>query len=505
MSLSPLPRLFATTASLALLCGPAVAQVTPEDVWAAWEEALSGYASDGLDVGSEERSGDALRLGDIRLSAEFPDGTGAFEMTMDTLTFTDQGDGTVAVDLPATTSVRITSVEQGEEVTLPFDLTHEALAIVASGTPETLVHDYTADAVAMTLGDVPEMDAQGIGFDLEVALRGVAGTQTASGQAVRTLVQRMSADEIAYTVDAGEEGAGGASFALRGQALEAASDYTIPRGVDNFDTAALMGNPDFVGTATLGLGATATDFAFEEDGQGATGTARTENGRVSIAFGGESAGFSYAGGADGVALQVEADALPVPIDVAMAGYDYRVAMPLAPTDEAKPFGLSLGLRDLEVSDFVWNLFDPGAVLPRDPASFVLALDGTGRWAVDPMNPEAFLTGTEPGQVETLSLTDLRIAAAGAEIRGSGAFEIDNADTTTFEGFPRPEGSVDFTLVGANVLIDRLIRMGLLPQDQALGARMMLGLFATPAGDDVLTSTIAVGPGGQVTANGQRLR
>jgi len=48
-------------------------------------------------------------------------------------------------------------------------------------------------------------------------------------------------------------------------------------------------------------------------------------------------------------------------------------------------------------------------------------------------------------------------------------------------------------------------MGILPEEQAMGARMMLGLFATPTGDDELSSKIEVNAEGQVLANGQRLR
>jgi hypothetical protein len=48
-------------------------------------------------------------------------------------------------------------------------------------------------------------------------------------------------------------------------------------------------------------------------------------------------------------------------------------------------------------------------------------------------------------------------------------------------------------------------MGLLPEDQVMGARMMMGVFATPVGDDMLTSTIEVNAEGHVIANGQRLQ
>jgi hypothetical protein len=54
-------------------------------------------------------------------------------------------------------------------------------------------------------------------------------------------------------------------------------------------------------------------------------------------------------------------------------------------------------------------------------------------------------------------------------------------------------------------MDNLVAMGLLPEEQVMGARMMLGLFTVPTGDDQLTTTIEVNAEGQILANGQRLQ
>jgi len=48
-------------------------------------------------------------------------------------------------------------------------------------------------------------------------------------------------------------------------------------------------------------------------------------------------------------------------------------------------------------------------------------------------------------------------------------------------------------------------MGVLPQEQAMSARMMMGMFAVPAGDDAMESTLEVTEEGRVLANGQRIR
>ena len=85
--------------------------------------------------------------------------------------------------------------------------------------------------------------------------------------------------------------------------------------------------------------------------------------------------------------------------------------------------------------------------------------------------------------------------------GDGYFAFDNSF-----GIPIPSGTANMMLVGANGLMDTLVSMGLLPQEQAMGARMMLGLFARPGdGEDTLVSTIEVKEDGQILANGQRLK
>ncbi|HKK96878.1 MAG TPA: DUF2125 domain-containing protein, partial [Marivita sp.] len=64
----------------------------------------------------------------------------------------------------------------------------------------------------------------------------------------------------------------------------------------------------------------------------------------------------------------------------------------------------------------------------------------------------------------------------------------------------------FSVSGANALIDKLISMGVLTSEDAMGARMMMGMFAVP-GDapDSLNSTITINEQGHVLANGMRIQ
>jgi len=116
-----------------------------------------------------------------------------------------------------------------------------------------------------------------------------------------------------------------------------------------------------------------------------------------------------------------------------------------------------------------------------------------------------MTGAPPGQLETLNLNDLLVSFGGAEISGTGALAFDNTDTVTYGGMPKPIGTIDLAINGANGLMDKLVQAGLIPEDQVMMGRMMLGMFAVPVGDDMLTSAIEFTADGGILANGQRVQ
>jgi hypothetical protein len=178
-------------------------------------------------------------------------------------------------------------------------------------------------------------------------------------------------------------------------------------------------------------------------------------------------------------------------------------MPIVVSDDPQDFAMLLRFDGLTASDTIWSMFDPSRALPRDPATLVVDLSGTGKWFVDITDPalaEAPMDGV-PGEVQSLTVNELRLDMVGAELTGTGDFTVDNSSMP-----PVPVGAIDLQLVGGNGLIDRLVSMGALPQEQAMGARMMLGLFARPGtGADTLTSRIEFTPQGGIIANGQPLR
>ena len=89
---------------------------------------------------------------------------------------------------------------------------------------------------------------------------------------------------------------------------------------------------------------------------------------------------------------------------------------------------------------------------------------------------------------------------GAKADITGALEFgDNPN--------EPVGTLNGTFEGVNGLMDKLVAMGLVPQEQMMGMRMMMAMFAKPAegNPDQLTSEIEFREGGQIFANGQQVK
>jgi Uncharacterized protein conserved in bacteria (DUF2125) len=221
-------------------------------------------------------------------------------------------------------------------------------------------------------------------------------------------------------------------------------------------------------------------------------------------------GLTYDVGQRDITIDVSGSEIPFPLALTMAETGFKLLMPVTPSDEEQDFGLGITLRDFAVPDMLWGMVDPTGTLPHDPATIVLDLAGKGKLLFDMFDPkavEALEDGEQdPGELNAVSIKELLVSAAGAKLTGTGDFTFNNEDLATFDGMPAPEGVANIQLEGANGLIDSLITMGLLSENDAMGARMMMGMFGVPGeGEDTLTSEIKVSEDGKIHANGQRIK
>ena len=214
-------------------------------------------------------------------------------------------------------------------------------------------------------------------------------------------------------------------------------------------------------------------------------------------------GLDYGGVSKDMTASFGGSAIPFPpMTFRMQETGGRFAMPVVPSEDPQSFALRTTLVGLELDPMLWGMFDPTGQLPRDPATLVIDVDGDVILTEDIFDPSVAdeLMGA-PGQINALNINEIKLNLAGAELTGDGDFAFNNE-----MGMPIPSGVVNLMLVGGNGLLDKLVAVGLLPEEQAMGARMMMGLFARPGdGDDTLVSTIEVKEDGSVLANGQRIR
>ncbi|SEO86017.1 hypothetical protein SAMN04490248_11449 [Salinihabitans flavidus] len=494
----------ATAVSLILSGGGALADVTPQDVWQSWQ----GYlGSSGYEVsGNESRSGDTLTVTGLTMSGDIPDEDGTVTVSLSEIAFRDNGDGTVQIIMPASSPLVINLRPEDEEaVDITLDLTYDTLAMTASGAPRDISYAYSADSMGATLTEIV-VDGEVVeaaGFD--ASLDNVQGNSSMATTDLRRVRQSISAETLTYMFSGQDlENPERDRASFNGEMRDLSLDFRgdLPLDMDSEDPEEFF-NAGFDIEGRFEQGGGSMAFSGMESGKPISGNFSSESGFFEVAMNKER--MRYDGGTSGVTIDMAGAELPIPISAGIGELAYGLLLPLAKSEDLQDFGLKLRLADLSVDDALWGMFDPGQMLPRDPATLSLDITGTARLLMNMMSEEAQEMDEMPGELHSASLNDLRLNVAGAELTGTGDFTFDNSDTETFDGLPRPEGALDLRLTGANQLLDTLVEMGMLPKEQASGARMMMGMFAVPAGDDKLTSTIEINEEGQVLANGQRLR
>lgn len=495
---------FLTTTALAtvLTTQAAFADIAPNDVWTAWQGFMTRF---GYEVSAIERADGAnLTIEDLTLVIPAPETGGDVIVEMGNFSLEDLGDGTVGVVYPDETPIVMSLNEAGEDVKIAMSLRIDALDQVISGTPEAMVATYSAALLDLTVDSIL-VDGEDIpGLDIAASFAGLNGiAEILTDDDVTTILQSGGIETLSMRA-MGLDPESGDPFAFETSvtALEVDARTTLPDGDFSEDPRGLFAG-GFELEGSYGLQAAEATANFVDDD--APGTLQLSSGPGTVTQNIDADALAYTGALQDVSLQLVGGELPVPVDAAFGEISYGLDLPLAAAEEEQPFAVNLKLSDLTLSELIWGMFDPGQILPRDPASLVLDVTGLGTIFTDLMSLDDTLTDM-PAELNALTLQALQFNAAGASVSGSGDFVFDNTDYETFEGFPRPEGEINVTIEGINSLMDNLVKMGLLPENQAMAARMAMSAFARPGdADDSLVSKIEVNDNGHVLANGQRIR
>ncbi len=495
-----LTRTLTTTSIFALIAGPALADLTAEDVLADQLSQIRIYGLDAQATG-QSKSGNTLTVDGLMATAEVPEGSLSF--AIGGLDLVEQGDGTVMMVYPDEMPIAISGTMDGEEFGMEMMLRQSGTQNIVSGTPENIRYDFTSDnfSVSDIRFTAPE-EAMEMEMNMEFSLNGLSGFMALAGVTVRDYEIDFDAQSMNAIV-AFSEPDGEGDFSLSFDVADIAADYTGKLAqqqlMGSFAQAIQAGNATN-GTASVG----ATNYTFAGNGPDGAfeGTMSSSGGDFDFAMG--PAGLDYGSTSRDISLTFGGDAIPFPpMTFKMAETGGRFALPVVPGEDPQDFALSLSLIGLEVDQMLWGMFDPTEQLPRDPATVIIDVEGEvvlTQDIFDPANAEMMMMAP-PGQINGLDIKQVEVTIAGAQLTADGAFAFNND-----MGMPMPAGTANLMLTGGNTLLDTLVGMGLVPEDQAMGARMMMGMFAVPGdGPDTLVSTIEVKEDGSVLANGQRIR
>lgn len=494
-----LTRILTTTSVMALSAGPVMA-LTAEEVWSDWQSLIAGYGATVSSAG-ETKSGDTLTVSG--LSAEFSADEGAFSATFGDIVFSEQSDGSVVMTMADVIPFAMNIAgPDGEAADIGFTITQPGGQITVSGAPEDLRYDFNYPSIGMsdftmTGTDIPE----DLPMTFDLVGTNATGFMAVTGSDTRTYSSESNIEDFSMSMNMSDPSQGSFDMVINMANLAQTVAGTFSTMNMNMSASELVqsgmtqnGSGSY-GPATMQLAVDGPDGAFEI-------AAAAEGGSIDMVF--DETGMSYGGVNNGVTLTVGGAAIPLPpLTFSMDRSEGRFAMPIIPDPEqAQDFGVLMTMEGLKVDDMLWGMIDPAGLIPRDPATLVVDLAGTAVVTDDITDPDFAenMTGA-PGTLETLGIKRIQLSAAGAELTGDGDFAFNNDF-----GIPMPSGKANIMLQGGNGLLDTLVSMGLVPEDQAMGARMMLGLFARPGdGPDTLVSTIEVNEDGSILANGQRIK
>ncbi len=486
------------------------AELTANDVWADWQAYMGGM---GYSIsGGESTSGNVTTVSDLTMSMAIPDAEASFELIMPEVTFTENGDGTVAIGMPEQFPITVNIAADGEDpVKLVLDYALTNMAMVVSGTPTDMTYTYSVDKNAVSLASVEaegETMPEGA-LNVSFVLDALAGTsQMKIGDTMRDIAQNMTAGTITYDVafdDPESDDAGTLSGSIADVSYSGAG--SIPNEIDATDYGAFLNSGfKFDGAFSYKSG----NGAMQGTGDGEEFAMSSKSTGGDFRFAMDSNHLLYDLGQSGSEISVTVSDLPFPIDLKMAKSGFKLDVPIQAGDAPQPFAFGMNLTDFTMSDMIWGMFDPAGALPRDPATVALDTTGTAKVLVDFLDPAVAetleKTGAAPGELNSLKINQLLVSMVGAKLAGTGDFEFDNSNLEAFDGMPAPSGVANLEISGANALIDKLIAMGFVSDQDAMGARMMMGLLAVP-GDapDTLKSTIEINKQGHIVANGQRIK
>ena len=456
------------------------------------QEFLQLYVEQGMEMsyGNKTETGNGIELSDITVNLGNAQSSGT--ITFDSMSFTEIDDPVYEVEVRTSPEFTGTITADSGNGDMTMDMTGTVAGSLRIGGPaddRLMQMDYQAFNLTY---DISQLDAQGGTGTIEMSASDIGGTMGYS-LSLATQVFDMTAGAMSFGMNMSPPEGGNLDMQMTYTDITASG--TAP--ITNMQDPAAMFSTDGDISFRLESGPYTSTSNFDTP-DGAFGL--VSNGATSfLAFEGGRGQLDYSVGGTGTKIIVTPQGVPMPpVEADIADLDMRFALPIAPTGGEGTAAIRINLDGVTVSDMLWSMVDPGGAIPRDPAKILIDIEGDADVSANLMDPEnaAAMMGN-PFRFENATLKALEVSFGGAAVTGSGEATINNAGP-----IPMPVGGIDLRIAGVNGLLEKLSAIGLVPAEQAMPVRMMLGMFAQPTDEaDVFTTRIEAGADGSITANG----
>lgn len=515
-----------STIALVLGAGPLLADVTPTQVWDNLRETYThmGYQ---MQVGNTDEAGETLTVTDVVLMPKEKEGE--MSLTIPKIVLQQTGGGDVRSRIEGQMDLEMHGETADKEPT-GFVMTIDAPGneTLTTGTPEAMNHSVTA----------PELTLEGHGLDkvnktpVTIRMTDLAAQQTQTEGEDGSSEQTFEGSVATAELQVSASGPSAQYDDMPGDDSDEETKPVDPNGPKdsfnstiNIENLTFQGNGSlpaeethmtsdpsgalkagYAGQASFAMDAFSGTFKSQTAGMpdqqpsNTSGSFKAANGTMSMSMDQDS--LTYEGKAEDMAAEMTSDDLPFPIAYTIAENSFRLAMPVIASEQDQPFALTYGIKDLALNKQIWQAIDPQNTLPHDPASLMIDFEGMAVLVKDFFSPEFGDTESEqaPMLPRQLSIKTVSLDAIGAT--------ADLAGDLTFGDDPsQPVGKIEGTFTGINGLLDNAVAMGLAPQEQMMGIRMMMAMFARPSEDDpeTLTTELEFREGGSIFANGQQVK
>ena len=478
-----------------------------------WEEFKQLTSQNGFKISAlVNRTEKGLKVSDFTLIdiARETKGRTLFEIDLMDIDFLERSDGAVEILPDYDQDITIRAYDGSELSSFVMELLNDKATMMIRGDVGAPVLQINSSLIGVQLKEftLPEKYQGNNLLDASLIFRGLVSNQAFSGAKQDNSKSAFKADSIDLFLNFDIPTA-----KMNGLINYELDDISVISQQDNFqsDTSVDLATSLRQGYYALGsytLGKGLVEFNLSSSDGNLKGKVASENSEVSSSLTQDGLLFD-AYFTNGI-FKLSSSALPIPIDMSVVNANYGFTLPLLNKNEPQDFGVRLGVLDLLISRDLLGILDPSNKLPNQPINASISLTGKSNLSENLTDFRSDIytqnNGNQfPVEVEEILLEKLNLSLMGASLQGTGGLLLDNDDLSTFNGYPKPVGSFEFLLSGANALVDKLIDSGIVDPDTAMGARMMLSMFAVPTGDDELRSQIEFNSLGHILANGQRLR